>query len=69
MMFPTSADDVKRTNNRKAAILSFLKAFGLKRVDKRPEDDEPSAPPAKTRKVQQDANVEYDADGDDDLPF
>ena len=29
MMFPTSADDVKRANNRKAAILSFLKAFGL----------------------------------------
>ena len=29
MMFPTSADDLKRANNRKAAVLSFLKAFGL----------------------------------------
>lgn len=29
MMFPTQQDDKKRANNRKAAILSFLKAFGL----------------------------------------
>lgn len=29
MMFPTASDDVKQTNNRKLAIVNFLKAFGF----------------------------------------